>query len=67
MSQPEPDCWQPDRKLTKEEVAQLQRQIPHDDVIARQQGVGTFHGPIEAAEDRIPWLKRRRQQRGRAR
>jgi hypothetical protein len=51
-----------DKKLSKAQVDKLQRDIPSDDVIARQQGLPIYHGSsIEEIEERMfPWLKRRR-------
>lgn len=53
-----------DRKLTKEEIKQLERTIPSHDSIAAQQGVSTYRGQLEEIEEqRFPWLKRRRRER----
>lgn len=49
------------KKLTTNDVLRLQRELPSDDVIARQQGVRVYHGNIQEIEERMfPWLKRRR-------
>lgn len=53
-----------DRKLTKEEIKQLERSIPSHDSIADRQGVSTYRGSLEEIEERhFPWLKKRRRER----
>lgn len=49
--------------LKRKDIDDLRRQIPGRDVIAEKQGKTVHHGPIEAAENTIPWLRRRRRDR----
>lgn len=49
--------------LKKQDVEQLRREIPSQDVIAEQQKQPVHHGSIEAAENAIPWLRKRRRRR----
>lgn len=57
---------EPDRRLTRDELEKLQRDIPGNDDLGRRLGVRTHYGSIEAAEEkRFPWLKARRLRRRR--
>lgn len=56
---------QPERRLKKEELAELERKIPNQDPLPGVLGVKTHFGSIEAAEEkRFPWLRQRRRSRG---
>lgn len=55
---------QPERSLSKEEVAELERQMPNRDSLPAVLGVKKHFGSIEEAEERrFPWLRDRRQRR----
>lgn len=55
-----------ERRLTREEVERLEREIPANDRLSERLQIGRHYGSIEAAEERrFPWLKRRRQRRTR--
>ena len=49
--------------LKREDVEELRKQIPNRDVIAEKQGQRVHHGSIEAAENSIPRLRKRRRSR----
>lgn len=49
--------------LKKQDVEELRRQIPSRDTVAEKQGQRVHHGSIEAAENTIPWLRKRRRNR----
>ncbi len=51
------------KRLTKQDVEDLRVAIPQRDVVAEKQGLPVHHGSIEAAENQIPWLRRRRRSR----
>jgi hypothetical protein len=51
------------RGLSRQDVEDLRRRIPSRDVVAEKQGTRVHHGSIEAAENAIPWLRRRRRER----
>jgi IS5 family transposase len=52
------------RGLTRQEVNDLQEQIPARDVVAEKAGLPTHHGRIEALEEAyVPWLRARRKRR----
>lgn len=51
--------------LRKQDIADLEIQIPRRDPIAEKQlgGKKAHYGSIEAAENTIPWLRQRRRNR----
>lgn len=52
------------RRLKKQDVDDLQREIPCRDVIADKLGKRTTHGTIEDIENAaFPWLRERRKRR----
>lgn len=58
MRQPE------QRRLTREEVRELEVKIPNRDALPDQLGVRSHFGSIEAAEEKhFPWLRDRRRRR----
>lgn len=49
--------------LKKSDIEDLRRQIPSKDTVAEKQRLPVHHGSVEAAENSIPWLRRRRRER----
>ncbi len=50
-----------EKRLNREDVERMEREIPSNDRLNQRLGVGRHYGSIEAAEEkRFPWIKARR-------